>query len=503
MIDSHDLGLLLASKTPVIVIESYEERLVLDMVSGLARKKRLPCFVWTVTEGLTDSNLHQLEMQNRPASDNVPDNQGFRDPNKILYDIKKSSRPGIHVLCDFHPYLENEPGRVRLIKDIALRYRYIRQTIIFVSHEFPVPPEFKHLTARLEIALPTRDQLVNMVKDESLQWARENSGTKIKTNPESFNYFVKNLQGLTFTEAKRLIRRAIDDGSITKSDVPDLNRTKFQLMNQEGVLAYEYDIPSFHDVGGLHNLKQWLEKRSVVFHSAVGVDIDHPKGILLIGVQGSGKSLAAKAVASQWGLPLLRLDFGTLYNKYFGETEKNLRESLKLAEAMAPYVLWMDEIEKGIGPDDSDQGVSKRLLASLLTWMAERTSSVFIVATANDIRKLPPELIRKGRVDEIFFIDLPDHETRQKIFSIHMKKRGIDPDNQNLRLLAENTEGFSGAEIEQSIVSALYSNEGNREGVTPARILLEIKNTVPLSELMDDEIQQLRSWAATRTVSAH
>nr|MBM1003453.1 AAA family ATPase [Desulfofustis sp. PB-SRB1] len=173
------------------------------------------------------------------------------------------------------------------------------------------------------------------------------------------------------------------------------------------------------------------------------------------------------------------------------------------AEAMAPCVLWMDEIEKGIGPDDSDQGVSKRLLASLLTWMAERTSSVFIVATANDIRKLPPELIRKGRVDEIFFIDLPDHETRQKIFSIHMKKRGIDPNSQNLRLLAENTEGFSGAEIEQSIVSALYSNEGNREGVTPARILLEIKNTVPLSELMDDEIQQLRSWAATRTVSAH
>jgi len=503
MIDSHDLGLLIESNIPLIVIESYEENLILEMISSLAFKLNLPCFSWTITEGLIMSNRLKLEMNERRTRTGVNFKDYSKEPDKILNGIKNSYKQGIHVLCDFHPYLVNEPRRVRMIKDIALRYKYLLQTVIFISHEFPIPPEIKHFTTRLEIALPTRDQLVNIIKDESHRWSQRNKGEKIKSDPKTFNQFVNNLQGITFTEAKRLIRRAINDGSISKSDVPELNKAKFKLMDMEGILAYEYNIPSFKDVGGLNNLKKWLKKRSIAFNSDNKKNIDSPKGILLLGIQGSGKSLAAKAVAAELNLPLLRLDFGTLYNKYFGETEKNLRDSLKLAEIMSPCVLWMDEIEKGIGPDDSDQGVSKRLLSSLLTWMSERNTPVFIVATANDIRKLPPELIRKGRMDEIFFVDLPDHNIRQKIFAIHMKKRKINPGKHNLLALSENTEGFSGAEIEQTIVSALYSNNGNKEFVTTDNILSEIQNTVPLSTIMDDDINQLRAWARTRTVPAN
>jgi len=501
MIESHDLGVLIESNIPLIVIESDEEDLVLEMISNLALKRSLACFSWTITEGLIGCNL-PTQLKNKRAAVNTKFDDYSHEPDKILNRIKFSRKQGIYALCDFHPYLVNEPRRVRTIKDIALRYRQLLQTVIFISHEFPIPPEIKHFTAQLEIALPGRDELVNMIKDESLQWSRQNKGEKIKSDPKTFNQFVNNLQGVTFTEAKRLISRAIQNGTISKSDVPRLNRAKFKLMDMGGILSYEHDIPSFEEVGGLDNLKKWLKKRTIAFQSE-NKNLDNPKGILLIGVQGSGKSLAAKAVAENWNLPLLRLDFGTLYNKYFGETEKNLRESLKLSEVMAPCVLWMDEIEKGISPDDNDQGVSKRLLSSLLTWMAEKKKPVFIVATANDIQKLPPELIRKGRMDEIFFVDLPDQDTRQKIFSIHMHKRKIDQEMLDLQTLAEAAEGFSGAEIEQSIVSALYSNNGNKESITTEDILSEIRNTVPLSITMDNEIRRLRAWAQKRTVPAN
>jgi SpoVK/Ycf46/Vps4 family AAA+-type ATPase len=266
------------------------------------------------------------------------------------------------------------------------------------------------------------------------------------------------------------------------------------------VLRFEHDTESFAHVAGLENLKSWLTLRRDALLEASGRD--RPRGILLLGVQGSGKSLAAKAVAGFFGLPLLRLDFGTLYNKFFGETERNLRNSLRQAELMAPCVLWMDEIEKGIATGDSDNATSKRVLGTLLTWMAENKKPVFLVATSNDISELPPELVRKGRVDEVFFVDLPDPAVRREIFKIHLEKRGLDPQAFALDALAERANGFTGAEIEEAVVSARYLAASRNEPVTSDAILSAIGRTFPISVLRSESIDSLRTWARGRTVPA-
>jgi SpoVK/Ycf46/Vps4 family AAA+-type ATPase len=250
----------------------------------------------------------------------------------------------------------------------------------------------------------------------------------------------------------------------------------------------------------LSNLKRWLAERQGIFLD--GKDIDLPKGMLLVGVQGGGKSLAAKAVAGLWGLPLLRLDFACLYNKFFGETERNLREALSLAEQMAPCVLWVDEIEKGLASGEHDGGVSQRVLGTLLTWMAERKAPVFMVATANTIQRLPPELVRKGRFDELFFVDLPDQAVRAEIFRIHLTRRELEPAGFDLPLLAIASEGFTGAEIEQVVVSALYAAQAQQQAVDQALLLHSIKSTAPLSVVMAEDLNALRAWAHGRTVLA-
>ncbi|MDF1529318.1 MAG: AAA family ATPase, partial [Sedimenticola sp.] len=311
-----------------------------------------------------------------------------------------------------------------------------------------------------------------------------------------------NLAGVTATDARRLIRSAIEnDGAISQDDLPGLMKTKYELINQDGVIAFEYDTASFAEVAGLTRLKEWLSHRHNSFVNPNG-KVDRPKGIMLLGVQGAGKSLAAKAVAGTFNAPLLRIDFGALYNKYIGETEKNLRGALEIAESMAPCVLWMDEIEKGVSPGHSDEGVSQRILGTLLTWMAENKSQVFIVATANDIERLPPELIRKGRLDEIFFVDLPRVEVRREIFDIHLRRRNQAPSGFDLDLLAEASAGFTGAEIEQAIVSALYAAQAQEKKLHTEHLLEEIERTSPLSVVMAEKMERLRDWATGRTVTA-
>ncbi|MDH3999415.1 MAG: AAA family ATPase, partial [Desulfuromonadales bacterium] len=275
-------------------------------------------------------------------------------------------------------------------------------------------------------------------------------------------------------------------------------------LNRDGILSLELETTKFSDIGGLKMFKSWLKKRSAVFNGEVKIKgLPFPKGVMLLGVQGCGKSLAAKMVSGMWGAPLLRLDMGAVYNKYYGETEKNIRESLEAADALSPCVLWIDEIEKGISSNGDDNGPSQRVLATLLTWMAERKSSVFIVATANDIESLPPELIRKGRLDEIFFVDLPDAETRNEILSIHLEKRELAPEDFDLTVLVSASEGFSGSEIEQAVVSGLYSALGNAGQLTSQILLAELKATRPLSVLMAEKIDKLRRWASKRTVPAN
>jgi SpoVK/Ycf46/Vps4 family AAA+-type ATPase len=266
-----------------------------------------------------------------------------------------------------------------------------------------------------------------------------------------------------------------------------------------GVLSFEYDTAKFSSVGGLKRLKDWAATRE---QALVSHHRDRPKGTLLLGVQGSGKSLAAKALAGLWGLPLLRLDMAALYNKFIGETEKNLRRALGQAELMAPCVLWMDEIEKSLAGGSNDEGTSQRILGTLLTWMNEHLSAVFIVATANDISGLPPELLRKGRFDEIFFVDLPDMTTREEIFAIHLQQRNFDPARFDLAALAAASENFSGAEIEQAVVSAIYTCSAQREPMSNTHIARSIETTVPLATMLAEKIEGLRQWAKDRTVPA-
>ncbi len=490
--DLNDLGLLLDSKVPILVIESFEEPRVLEMISGLAVNRSLPLYVWSVTEG-----LNRLGFGAKPEQLEEP------DATHVLQTIKQNNEPSIYVLCDFHPYLKDEPVNVRLLREIAMRHASLGHTVVLLSHTIALPNEVKRYSARFELSMPTEEQLMHLVREEASNWSKTKGGRPVRSASETFKKLVQNLKGLPLQDARQLVRGAIyDDGVIDDTDMPELNKAKFALMDMEGVLSFQYDTARFSEVGGLVKLKEWLEKREDSFLEGSAEGLDAPKGIMLLGVQGGGKSLAAKAVAGMWSLPLLRLDFGALYNKFYGETERNLREALKLADMMSPCVLWLDEIEKGISTSQNDSGISSRILGTLLTWMAERQSKAFIVATSNDISQLPPELVRKGRMDEIFFVDLPKHDIREEIFRIHLQKRSQDPSHFDLAHLAEISDGFSGAEIEQVIVSALYSVAASEAELSLGALEAAIHETNPLSIVMEEKIAQLRQWASERCVFA-
>jgi len=515
MNDQHDLTMVLDSHFPIVTVQTHEEKRTLNLLKQIMSLHKRALHTWSVTEGIKQmasggDSLHLVEQNqkayplnephyNHPGIDYANPNES---PEHMLKYVKKSLRNTVLALLDFHPYMDDSTI-IRLIKEIALDHSINGITIVFVSHALNIPGEIQRLCASFEMSLPNADQLNALIEDEAKVWAIKNKN-KVKADKTSIELMVRNLMGLTTSDARRLIRNAIyDDGAVTQNDLPNVMKAKYELIGQDGVLSFEYDTAKFTDIGGFGKLLDWLEKRRDVFLEQNESHSDIPKGILLLGIQGSGKSLAAKAVAGAWQVPLLRLDFGALYNKFFGETEKNIRESLKTAEVMSPCVLWMDEIEKGIATGAYDSGTSKRVLASLLTWMAENKKRVFIVATANDIESLPPELIRKGRMDEIFFVDLPDHETRQAIFNIHITKRNVETTSIDLTLLATQSEGFSGAEIEQSVVAALYSALARKTALRTDDILNEINATQPLSVVMAEKIEYLRNWANNRTVPAN
>jgi SpoVK/Ycf46/Vps4 family AAA+-type ATPase len=492
MRDLHDLELLLGSAIPIVAIETHEEARVVELFRRAVVRSPKPFYHWTVTDG-----LRRLDRGVEPPA-------ALREPTDLLLEIKSAREPAIYLLSDFHPYLE-DPVHVRLIRDIAQQRLLLGHTVVLVSHAVKIPPELTRSCARFALSVPDRDQLKSIVLEEARTWSRRNSGRNVRTRKQLLDRLVDNLRGLPEHDAKRLARGAIEnDGAITEDDLPDVMQAKFELLGREGVLSYEYDTAHFAEVAGLERLKEWLRLREPVFAGSLsrpGLDI--PKGILLLGVQGCGKSLAAKAVAGSWGVPLLRLDFGNLYNKYHGETERNLREALGQAETMAPCVLWIDEIEKGLGTDGGDSGTSRRVLGSLLTWMAENDARTFLVATANDIESLPPELLRTGRMDEIFFVDLPDPGTRRSILEIHMDKRELDAGKVDTKALAAACEGFSGAEIEQAVVSALYASHARGRPVDTEALLEEVRATRPLSVVMAERVEALRAWAAQRTVPAN
>jgi SpoVK/Ycf46/Vps4 family AAA+-type ATPase len=482
--------MILDARIPIIVIESPDERRVLALLLRFAMQRQLTFYEWRVTRGLELGGF----------GSRVEDGNALAEPDALLAHIAETRGPALYALCDFHPYLPEDPKLIRYMKDIALDSETLGNTIVLVSHQLTVPQELGRLTAKFDLRLPSDEELLALIRSQAKEWARHNAGKRVRTDDNTLQRLIANLRGVSHADAKVLVRHAIfGDGAITESDIPEVNRLKFELLDSEGVLRFEYETEDFSHVAGLDNLKGWLKLRQKAFVTATE---DRPKGIMLLGVQGGGKSLAAKAVAGYWGLPLLRLDFGTLYNKFFGETERNLRNSLKQAELMAPCVLWMDEIEKGVATGQSDNATSKRVLSTLLTWMAENDKPVFIVATSNDISELPPELVRKGRLDEVFFVDLPNAATRQEIFRIHLKKRGIEADGFDFDELARVSEGFTGAEIEEAIVSARYLASAHGDALSQEDVTSATNRTYPMSVMRSESITALRTWAEGRTVKA-
>lgn len=494
MQDRHDLELVLKSRVPIVVIETADESRLLSLLTELALAAQAdayrPLFRWSVTDGLQRLDL-ALEPQRLTA-----------EPTDVLRHIRAVRKPGIYALLDFHPFL-SDPLHVRLLKDIAIDAARSGTTLMLISHEIALPPELQSHSARFSMRLPSPQRLTELIERVISEYRDEHPGDDVRVDAKALELLVNNLSGLPFADAERLARHAVYlDGAITRNDIPAVMQAKYELLNRGGVLSFECDAADFNEIAGFRNVKVWLNQRRFAFSESRPAGLDPPKGILLIGVQGCGKSLAAKAAASVFGVPLLRLDFGALYNKYHGETERNLRESLRAAEVMSPCVLWLDEIEKGLTSGHDESGTSRRVLGAFLTWMAERRCEVLIVATANNVHELPPELVRKGRFDEIFFVDLPQPPHRADILGIHLRKRGLEPRELDLPRLVTATEGFSGAEIEQGVVSALYAAHALKQEPTPAHLLAEFRKTRPLSVLMAERISALRDWARDRTVAA-
>jgi len=490
MNDVRDLKLILESRFPLVTVETTEEARMLALIERCANLVGQAAFSWSVTDGLRRCN--------RP--ERVPATEALAD---ALRHIDGTLQNGIYTLLDAHPYLA-DPGVVRVIREIAQEYARCARTLVFVSPRIDLPPDLHHLTARFEFELPDANAVRRIVSEEAQMW-QSRQGRKPVGDPAAIALITQHLAGLPVEDVRRQIRQSLEiDGSVTMSDVDRVVRFKQDRLAAGGLLDIETDTGSFASIGGLTGLKRWLSLRQAVFAGAPGAgNLPPPRGVLLLGVQGSGKSLAAKAVAGAWRLPLLRLDFASMYDKYTGETERRLREALRAAGKMAPAVLWIDEIEKGLATDDvGDSGVSRRILGSLLTWMAERREPVFLVATANEISRLPPELLRKGRFDEIFFIDLPGPDAREEILRIHLLRRDLPAEAFDLAALVAATDGFSGAEIEQAIVAAMYEAHGQGEPVAGRHVLAELARTRPLSVMMAEKVQALRAWAAERCVPA-
>src|SRR3954465_3758651 len=363
---------------------------MMKLLERVCNLEGFPLFVWTVADGL----------KRGPRTDVMTQTYEFQD---ALRHIDKTPQNGVYTLIDAQPYFE-DPVNVRLVKEIAQEYYKTARTLVFVGAKLELPPDLSHMSARFNLPLPDVAEIREMFREEAQLWQRTEGQGPLKGDQQAVELIVQYLAGMCEEDARRLLREAIRiDGQINFDDVRRILKFKRDSLGQNGLLEFEMDSGNMNDIGGLGGLKRWLDLRRIAFTGdAAKFGVDPPKGVLLLGVQGAGKSLAAKAIAGSWNVPLMRLDFGVLYNKFQGETERNLRQALKQAEAMAPCVLWIDEIEKGLGPATSgaDGGVSRRAPGTLLTWMAEHTARPFLVATSNDVSELPPELLRKGRMDE-------------------------------------------------------------------------------------------------------
>lgn len=485
MDNTADLRVLLASQYPLLVVATGEEPRFLAVLRSAAGELNMPVWTWSASRGLARD---QQEPQYQSA-----------DPNQALGFVAEITSPGAFVFADANPILQ-DPVVVRRIKEIAQAQKR-SQTIILTAPRPELPAELEGIAHRWRLRPPTQTELLRLVRRTVRRLA--DRGFPVALDNQRLTQIAAALKGVTLREAEGLIQRqTLQDGKLGSEEIPALRAAKAELLNTDGVLELvESETGTLDEVGGLDGLKSWLRIRRIAMESnAPG--LDPPRGILLTGIPGCGKSLVAKTLARTWGLPLVLLDPSRLFGKFVGESEGRLESSLRTIEAMAPAVLWIDEIEKGFAAGDQDGGVSRRLLGTFLRWMQDHSGEVFLVATANQIDSLPPELLRKGRFDETFFVDLPNDEARHEIFEVHLAKRGSDPSQFDLPKLVERTAGFSGAEIETAIVGAQYRALAAEQPLTNERVLTEIDATVPLSVSRSEDVARLRAWASTRAVKA-
>ena len=501
---------LLRARFPYIHITTYEETRLIKELTRIVSTPDLinsvrKVYVWKSSEGFKDSN----GMIQEDTYEKI----------QALNFVRKCEEDALFIFLDFHVFCKNTSGNfddtvVRFLKDLIPNLKQARnfRNVIFVSPTFTLPDDLKKDITVLDFDLPTSDEIASVLDGI----IRDNSGgnLKVNLNPKEKEELVKAAVGLTLQEAENAFARAmVNDGCLNSEHVDIVLKEKSQVIKKSDILEYIDSKVKIEDVGGLENLKKWLSKRDKSWlDSAKKYGLPSPKGVLLTGVPGCGKSLIAKSISSMWHLPLLRFDVSKVFNMYVGNSESNMREAIKMAEAISPCVLWIDEIEKGFSGlgGSGDSGTTSRIFGTFLSWMQEKTKPVFVVATANNIDSLPSEMMRKGRFDEIFFIDLPTFNERKQIFKVHLESRLTYPEvrgdfeinDETLKHLSNITEGFGGSELEQIVVMGLYDAFSEDRSITLNDFENAVKNTVPLSVTQAEQIISIRNWANVRAVAA-
>lgn len=487
-----EIDTLIRARYPLLYLVTFEEQRVEALMGELARSQGKELVEWSATRGLSTFVGHQ---RGAPVEDTA-------EPVKALLQIQKLSKPSIVLLKDFHRHLE-EPLVVRALRELGNALKSAYTTVLVIAPTLRLPEELEKDVSVIDVPLPTKADLMQLLRDIARMVTKSRKAT-VELNAEQAESLISAAHGLTLSEAENAFAKAIArDNKLDGSDLKLILDEKSQVIRKSGLLEYHATDQALNDVGGLATLKKWLDRRKNAFSDAAReFGLPSPKGVLLLGVQGCGKSLTAKAIATSWKLPLVRLDMGRIYSGLVGSSEENLRKAIRAVESLAPVVLWVDEVEKGLagaGGGSSDTGVSARVFGTLLTWLQEKTSPVFVVATANRIESLPPELLRKGRFDEIFFVDLPSEQERTDILKIQLSKRKRDPAKFPIAELAKATVQFSGAEIEQVVIAGLYDAFADGVELTPAHLINAAKETPPLAVTMAEDVARLREWARTRT----
>jgi hypothetical protein len=501
---AHDLQALIQSRHPVVTIDTVEEERVGNLLQTVASELHMPLFTWTVTHGLqrvgAPRDPRGVASLSRDGEGAI---YGTASPQTLVRHLATLTVRAIFHLKDLHVHL-NEATVVRGLRDTAQAFLRTGSTAVLSGTSIHLPGELAREAIPFVLRLPDREELQRVVQQTLRSMKRQHEFT-VTLGPEGMESLLQALSGLTLNQARQAVAWAVlYDNQLTAEDIPRLLRRKGEAVREEGLLEFYPPEDNTFELGGFDHLKAWLERARVGFTSeARALGLPAPRGVLIVGVQGCGKSLAAKAIARAWKQPLLKLDAGRLYDKFIGESEKNLRKALDFAEAIAPSILWIDEIEKGFAAGgDADGGLSQRMLGSFLTWLQERDAPVFVAATANDVLALPPELLRKGRFDEIFFVDLPQAAERDAIFRIHLTLRRQDPQTFDLRALIAASEGFSGAEIEQAITAGLYRALHDHQPLTTAMLCEEMRGTQPLSVSRREDVERLRNMGRGRFVPA-